>query len=327
MADILGFRSMLLNAGPNIVTSPFASVARVRITVDTLASNTVTLAQPGMWTPHEFVPRDGFAQTILLVIRDQSESPGCQGNWWPVIGHTNATFTVDTRGEDLTDILSPGDQVELRPLTSVRDLFGSGADLKIIPDTDLVPSPAQEDIIRTMKGDRLDRTIFYHQGAAGVSGWYVNGVRIGDGSGSTITFGPAEPFVFYRRQGSSGLNLVVGGAVQTTRLSVYLQAGANPVGNPFPVPMPLATSNLLGTDWVDDQDFDAIPGVDDFVREIVGTAFRTPIYHHGGSLGAPGWYVNGRIDASYALAPASGHMLMLGGSQPRVWRMAVPFIP
>jgi uncharacterized protein (TIGR02597 family) len=44
-----------------------------------------------------------------------------------------------------------------------------------------------------------------------------------------------------------------------------------------------------------DSDFTILSAQDDYLRSVAGTSFRNEIFYHDGSLGAEGWYFNGRF--------------------------------
>lgn len=97
-SEVTGFRRLFLNAGPNVATALFAWNPHIRTAVEGVTPNIVALAQPGAWSKNQVAPRDGFAQSILLVSRDSSESPGCEGDGWLLLAHTRGTVPFNTLG-------------------------------------------------------------------------------------------------------------------------------------------------------------------------------------------------------------------------------------
>lgn len=329
-SEVVGSRPLVLNAGPNVISAPFARAPHYRGSVEVITSNTVVVGYPGAWSTNQFAPRDGFNQSILLVTRDQSENPGCEGDWWPVLAHTNGTFTLNTRGEDLGAVLAVGDQVELRPLTSVQDLFGSGSELRLLPDSNGLPRDAEEDslafLVRSGDGRNLQAggRIFWHDGSLRSAGWYRGTTRVGDGTGATITFEPGAAFAFYRKRGASPLELVMSGRVHEERLSRYLLPGINLFGTPYPVNLALPEAGLRREAWNSDTNLVAETAVEDVLRPLVGFAPGASYFYHDGTRVGQGWYSRSGSGANVQLRPGAGYLLYLAGSEPRTWRMASP---
>lgn len=328
--EVVGSRRLMLNSGANVITPTFARAPHYRGGVQVVTSNTVVVAQSGAWFAKQFSPRDGFTQSILLVSRDQSEDPGCQGDWWPIIAHTNGVVTVSTRGADLSSVLSPGDQIELRPLTTFRDLFG-GPEALALQGSTLASAPSAGadwvsflrpglDPLRAEFGEK-----FYFVDAIGEGrGWHRNGVKVGDGSGSTITLDPGVPILVHRAEGSPPLALLMSGAVHTGRLSYYLRPGLNLIGTPYPIELPVKDSGLRGDIWTDDGNLVPEPGIDDSLRFVSGRFMGLSLFFHDGSLAPPGWYgrSGGMNDA--VLQAGQGFVVFLSGNQDRILRVSSP---
>jgi hypothetical protein len=216
----------------------------------------------------------------------------------------------------------------VRRLTTLKSIFGSGADVKLIPDTDFDVLTTQEDVIRFVQGAAFSGEVFYHQGDPAETGYYFNGQRLGNGDGSSITLFPNEPMVVFRKAGSPPLSLLVGGLVLETRFTHYLTPGANAVGMVYPVPGSILGSNLKESGWVSDTNFDVLASEEDIAREIVGTSFGTEIFHHAGPVDADfGWYVNGNLEDLYPLKPTAAYMFFMSGNATLRWRQNLAFEP
>jgi hypothetical protein len=324
-APVVGVHRLSLESGPNFVSVPLHGAATLSAVVESASATGVTLAVDPGWAANELAPRDGFAQYILLVRSDASESPGVQGDWWRVVGNGTDSLTVDTRGEDLTTLLAAGDEVEVRRLTSVKDLFGSAGDLKLIADTNFDVLSTEEDVIRFVQGVSFSGEVFYHSGAPGETGYYFNGSLLGTGDGSTITLLPNEPFLFLRKAGSAALDLLLAGAVLDTRFSHYLVPGANAVGVVYPVPASIGSSNLKESGFVSDVNFDVLVSEEDIIRAVIGTSFGDEIFHYAGVDDVNGWYVNGTLADDYIFGPTRGYIFFVTGAETLRWRQGVAF--
>jgi hypothetical protein len=327
--EVVGSRPLVLNAGPNVITAPFARAPHYRGGVQTVTSNTVALAQPGAWSNNQFAPRHGFTQSILLVTRDQSENPGCEGDWWPVLAHTNGIFTVNPRGADLSSVLSPGDQIELRPLTTFRDLFGGPEAFALHTSTAPSSPSVGADWIAFLRSGvnplavELGDKFYFVDSVGEGNGWHRNGVRLGDGSGATITLDPGTPILVHRA-GEQPLALLTSGAVHTGRLTYYLQPGVNFIGAPYPIGLPLEVSGLRGDIWMDDLNLVPEPGVDDHLRLLNGRHMGLSLVFHGGGLVPSGWYGRSGPVGNLRLEPGKGFVVFLSGVDQRVVRVSSP---
>jgi hypothetical protein len=263
-----------------------------------------------------------FTQYVVVLTKDASVSPGKAGDWFGVVSNTDGTLTLlPAATETPAGSLAAGDEIEIRKLNSLKDFFGSGASVVLNKDNDLDPSLSTEDIIRFMDGTSFGAEVFYHDGSAGAGseGYYVNGDQ--DVDGSKITVGPDECLMVFRQTGST--NAVTLGNVQSTPLSHYLVAGANPVGTGFPVNAGIGASGLFAPGWVADNDLDPSASTENIVRRVEGTSFTDEIFYHDGSLDAAGWYINGSLDNAFGLPSAGGLMMFI--QAPLTWRQTVPF--
>ena len=266
-------------------------------------------------------------QYILLVKEDASVSPGVEGDWWHVTGNGANTVSVNAGSDDLASHLSAGDVLEVRQLTSIKDLFGYGTGCLLTKDSNFDIISSQEDIIRMVEASSFTDEVFYHDGTLDAQGYYLNGSLIGTGDGSTITINPDQPIMVFRKITAGPLNFVVKGRVQATGLTHYLSPGANALGVVFPVEASIDGSGLLESGWISDQNFDVLVMEEDVIRSVVGTSFGDEVFHYAGLDDVNGWYVNGSFAGDYQFQATQGYMFFHKGPNPMVWRQSVPYTP
>lgn len=331
----VGFYKIPINAGssatPNFISAPLHRIHDYRGIVSSATSNTVTVSG-SPWSVNQFaqVALAGTtltnAQYIVVVRKDASETPGVEGDWWPIISNTANTLTLDVGVDNLSTLLANPDQVEIRHLTTMRDLFGYGSTVILNADSNFIPNQNQEDIIRYVQGTSLSHQVFYHKDATPANeGYYIGGV--GPFDGTTLTIEPDQPIMVYRKAGSTATNVVSLGQVHVTRLTHYLGEGPNAVSSPFPAGAAVGTSNLKESGWISDVNF--IPNVnqEDIGRKVVGASLSDQIYHHqDANPSLTGWYVGGVLSNDYTFAAGSGYIFYIktGGGALR-WRQSVPY--
>jgi uncharacterized protein (TIGR02597 family) len=325
--EVIGLHKLVLNSGANFISVPLHQKSAFRGPVQSSTANSVTFGGTPGWAIDQFGPSEGIKQYILIVRKDNSAGNSVEGDWWHITANTANQITVDAHGDNLTIHLSAGDELEVRRLTSVKDVFGFGASCRLNKDSDFDVLVAQEDVIRTVVGTSFSDEIFYHDGSMDTEGYYLNGNLIGSGDGSTITLNPTQPIMLFRKTGSATVTNVLKGTVQTTRLTQYLAPGANAFAIPFPLDAPILTSSLQESGWTSDLNFDILTSQEDIIRSVVGTSFTDEIFHYGGSDDVNGWYLNGSLNEGFSFGPTKGYVAFVKGPGPVVWRQAVPFDP
>lgn len=327
--ELNGASRLTLNPGANFISVPFHKKAVHVGTVTAVTSNTVTFAGLPNWTANQFGPATvGSAsvfQYILIVRTDAAATPGVQGDWWVVTSNGSGTVTVDNDGQNLAALVAVGSELEIRPMTSIQDIFGSGASVSVIPDDNFDFLTTEEDVIRVVSGTSFAGEFVYHNDTnPGDTGWYFNGDYAGDGS--TLKINPNRPLMFFRKAGAAPLTIGIKGAVQTRRLTTYLSPGANAVGTVFPVDAPIATSNLRESGWVGDTNFDILTTEEDVGRVVNGTSFGQDFFFYSGPDDVNGWYVGGELSSAFGFEPQKGYMLFRkSGAGDLAWRQSVPF--
>ncbi|MEK7685649.1 MAG: TIGR02597 family protein, partial [Verrucomicrobiota bacterium] len=244
VTDPAGFYGVGLNAGPNAISVPLHNFATARGLVDSVSGSTVTVTGSPGWAANAFAAKDGFSQYILLVRKDASASPGIEGDWWTIASNTGNTLTLNAGTDVLSNLLGSGDQIEVRRLTSMKDLFGTGTTLVLNRDSNgnaAAGDSSQADVIRFISGTSFGQPIFYHDGTLLPAGYYAQGGNVGPLDGSTITVLPGQGFMVFRKTGSSATTVLVNGQVQVSRLTQYLKVGPNVIGSPFAGAAPIGT--------------------------------------------------------------------------------------
>ncbi|MEK7675920.1 MAG: TIGR02597 family protein [Verrucomicrobiota bacterium] len=334
VTDPAGYYGVTLNAGANAISVPLHNFGAGRL-VSSVSGSTVTVSGSPGWTANALAPQNGFSQYIVLVRKDASASPGIEGDWWTVASNTGNTLTLNAGTDVLSSLLDSGDQIKVRRLTSMKDLFGTGTTLILNKDSNgnaASGSFANADVIRFISGTSFGQPIFYHDGTILAAGYYAQGGNAGPLDGSTITALPGQGFMVFRKTGSSPTTVLVNGQVQVSRLTEYLKVGPNVIGSPFAGAAPIGTSNLKESGWVSDRDGSAAAG--DFskaslLRLITGTSFGPSVFHHDGSILQPaGWYdANGVLNNSFPLQPGKAYIFFITEPNPVRWRQAVPYVP
>ncbi len=330
VSDPAGYYGVTLNAGPNAISVPLHNLGGRRL-VSSVSGSTVTVSGSPGWTANAFAPKDGFSQYIVLLRKDASASPGIEGDWWTVASNTGDTLTLSAGTDVLSSLLGSGDQIEIRRLSSMKDLFGTGTTLILNKDSDgsaALGSFAGADVIRFISGTSFAQPIFYHDGTQAPAGYYTQAGNVGPLDGSTITVLPGQGFMVFRKTGSSATTVLVNGQVQVSRLTEYLNVGPNVIGSPFAAAAPIGTSNLKESGWVSDSDGSAALGNSSkasLLRLVTGTAFGSSVFHHDGSQAPAGWYdANGVLSNNFPLQPGRAYVFYITPGNAVRWRQAVP---
>jgi uncharacterized protein (TIGR02597 family) len=328
-AELNGVSRLTLNPGANFISAPLQRKPAFVGKVSAVTASSITFAGFPNWSANQFGPvtvgATSIPQFAVIVRSDAAATPGIQGDWWLATSNTAGTVTVQASGTDLTTLVAVGSELEIRPLTSIKDLFGADNSAGIIADTDFDFLTTQEDVIRVVSGTSFTDEFVYHTDSdPAATGWYFNGEFAGNGSSLRIT--PNRPLMYFRKTGSAPLTLGVAGAVQTRRLTTYLQAGANAVGTVFPVNAPITTCNLFESGWNADLNFDVLTAEEDIGRVVNGTSFGQDIFYYSGPDEATGWYVGGNLTTTFSFEAQRGYMLFRKTGAPVLaWRQAVPF--
>ncbi|MBI3878982.1 MAG: TIGR02597 family protein [Verrucomicrobia bacterium] len=329
LSDPVGFFKVPLAVGPNFLAAPLFRVQAYRGLVGGVAGSTVTFSGTPGFTNNQFGPdgTTGNNQFMAIVRNDAVPAGGTNitGDWWIITANTSNTVTLDP-SQGPVSLIGVGDQIEIRHLTTIADLFGLGAATILNQDATGDQNKLTADVIRKVNGSALSTAISYLTAPAGGPGYY-DGNTITDGSALTIE--PDEPLLVYRLSGAT--NVVVLGQVQTTPLTHYLGSGPNAVSSVFPANSPLGTSGLTNAGWLQDATGDQNTLTTDLIRPVVGSSLSAPISLLGPGVstsGLPTWYDGTTEDNNLPLVPAAGYLFYVKtGTGGRVWRQTVPFTP
>lgn len=339
-SDIVGFYEKPIYAGTNFMSVPLLQGWSYRGTSVAITSNSINFSPLTNFTAGEFGTTNVYTQYSLMVKKDADQdtvsSNSVAGHWWPILSNSASTVYLNTRGVDITSLLSTNDMVEIRRMTSLRSLFGYGTNIFLNIDSDLDPVLAQEDILRFMgnQGTGYSAEIFYADDTWAEygygTGYYVQGEGPFDGLAHTVILD--EPLQFFRKTGSAATNLVFTGYALTTPLVHYVKNGGFTLGIPYPSVAVLSDSNLKESGWIMDSNLVRLVSEEDSFSTVNGETFITTNFLHDGSLLAPPysnvptWIVNGVISNSWSFEPGRGYAFYLKtGSTSRNWRQSVPF--
>jgi uncharacterized protein (TIGR02597 family) len=321
VSDPVGFYKVTINEGANFISAPLHKVHAYRGVVASVSGNTITFNGNPNFTANQFAPVTSPAprNQFIAIVRNSSGSN--TGDWWTIQSNTGNSITVDPGADTMSSATPAGTQIEIRKLTSFKDLFGSGADYVLIKSADNLPSPATEDVIRFVNGTSFGAQVIY----SSLSDSY----RIGSqnwGDGSTLTIEPDEPILVFRKAGAGPTNIVSLGQVQVKPLTHYFQEGANTFSSVFPVNANWVSSGLAAAGMVGSTDLLPNANTEDIIRKVNGTSFDTPIilYTVDGTFRRSGANAD---PANNAKAAAGYIFFRKSGAGPLVWRQTVPFTP
>ncbi|NQU12405.1 hypothetical protein HQ590_16540 [bacterium] len=327
-SPVIGLYPVTLEAGANFISAPLHGLTVWRGTVTACVSNQIAVADAPGWTVDAFgaqtVAGTMFPQHLVLLTRAPNRTPDPAGDWWTICSNTSDTLVVAAAPDLPAGTIQPGDEIELRRLISLADLFGTGDTAVLEPDRNGFPTPLEEDVIRFVEQTWFTREIFYHDGSltGGTPGYIIDGQ--GPNDGSTITLRPGQPLMVFRKAGATNISVLVAGQVQGGAFTQRLQQGANPVAVPFAAASALAASGLLEAGW--GSDHNGAGDDDDQIRQVEKSWFCDAVYHHDGTLtgGVPGWIANGQPAPGYALVPGRGYIFYVRGGQSLRWRHRNP---
>jgi len=321
--EIVGVEKLTLSEGANSLAVPLQGAAVFKGRVASVSGSEVLLSNTATLVASAYAPATSGSvalyQYVLMLRDDASASPGNEGDWYPITGNTTGSVTVDAGGDVLSTLFAVGDEIEIRKLRTLGDIFGAGASCILQKDADL-DETSGNDLIRFLLGTSFSTTVFYHDGSQIDEGYYVDGEFFGDGA--TVTVLPDEPVIVFRESGAGISVRASTGRVQGFRLTHYLNAGATTVASAFPVSSPIGTSGLKEAGFIQDNDLDETVG-NDLLRQLVGTSFLESVFYHDGTIDAAGWYVDGTINNTWPLPPGEGLVLFTAGSLK--WRQEVPY--
>lgn len=257
MLGPLGYLRQKVIPGWNYIGMPFHPPPSFRGPVKAVSPDAVTVHG---WPlpPNHFNLVNGAYQYILV-----NTSPLADGQWWPIHYNSAHTIYVVTRGKNLQSLLQAGDQIEVRRMASLQDVFGPFQDGHYLlrPNDDPFQTVDGVDLIRFVYQGLVSPHFFYHSGNWGPAGYYrYFSAQVTDGmygplDRSWLTFFPGQAFELYTEQ--TDLFLHFFGMVQTSPFMHYLSQGYNLVSSIYPVGLTLAESGLAESGWELDDQFGA----------------------------------------------------------------------
>lgn len=324
VSDPVGFYKVTVNEGANFVSAPLHKVHVYRGVVQSVSGSTITFNGNPNFAVDQFNPVSApFARNQYIVIVRNSAGSNT-GDWWTIQDTTANTITVDPGADTMTTATPAGTQLEIRKLTSFKDLFGSGADCILNKSANNIANTADEDVIRFVQGTSFGATVIYNS----TTDQYRTGSPIaGDwGDGSTLTIEPDEPVLFFRRAGTGATNIVALGQVQTKPLTHYFQEGANTFSTVYPLNSDWVTSGLIASGMAASANLVANANDEDVIRLVNGTSFDTGIILY--SVDSTFRRSGANADPAFNAKTGAGYVYFRkAGSGPLVWRQSVPFTP
>src|ERR1051325_2232174 len=331
VSDPVGFYKVTLTAGAGkFIQAPLHKIQSYRGIVSGTSGNIVNLNGNPSFTANAFnkatIPGGSaqFYQYILIVRNDASATPGIEGDWWFIESNTTTNITLNP-SHGAVSTIGAGDQIEVRKLTSIADLFGYPTSI-LNPDSTGDQAKETADVIRFVNGTSFGAAVSFYTG--GPTGYLYSGDSSGSG-GSAITIGPDQTIIVFRKAGGGNTNITSLGQVHIKRLTHYLVAGGNSIGNPFPVNAPLGPSGLEQSGWQTDTTGNQSKDETDVIRVVNGTSFGAAI-----SLQATNvtgfttntWYDGSTLSGDIPLTPGAGY-IMFRKTGSLTWRQNVPFTP
>jgi len=332
--DPVGFYKVGIAVGVSMIAnSPMQRLPEYRGVVTGVTSNMISVSG-SPWGVGQLAQTNLYGKTFrqyMVIVRRDSDTNSpfvgdCEGDWWTIVSNDVNALTLYTGAEDLTGTLGTNDQIEIRHLTTVADLFGTGASCMLNKDTNKFPFASQEDLIRPLDGASFTAPIYYHDGSKTNEGYYIGNVGVGPFTGNEITFDPDAGFAFFRKTDTPATNVVSLGAVQTRRMTHYFDPGPNLFGLPFPCSAPITNSHLLNSGWLVDTNGFPFTTQEDLIRRVEGVSYTAPIYYSTKN-GTNSWLC-GNINTptnGFAFLPTVGYMFLIKGPDALRWRQEVPF--
>jgi uncharacterized protein (TIGR02597 family) len=324
VSDPVGFYKVTINEGANFISAPLHKVHAYRGVVASVSGNTITFNGNPNFAVDQFNPVAVPAARNQYIVIVRNSAGSNTGDWWTIQDTTANTITVDPGADTMTTATPAGTQLEIRKLTSFKDLFGSGADCILNKSANNIANTADEDVVRFVQGTSFGATVIYNS----TTDQYRTGSPIaGDwGDGSTLTIEPDEPVLFFRRAGTGSTNIVALGQVQTKPLTHYFQEGANTFSTVYPLNSDWVTSGLIASGMVPSANLVANVNDEDVIRLVNGTSFDTGIILY--SVDSTFRRSGANADPTFNAKAGAGYVYFRkAGSGPLVWRQSVPFTP
>lgn len=313
--DPVGYFPVGIQSGFNLSSTPLQTFPTHIAGSVAITRDTVVFGAP-FWQPGQFDPKEGFSQYVVAVRTPATNSPARGGDWWPVVLTGTDRLKLETRGVDLRLELQVGDEVEVRRLTTLAEIFAT-------------PSGSATFV----HGDRL--TVYSHLGTAtelayivpttGPGGFYTlnpdQSLRAPVGLTSPALI-PGVGFQFNRIGGT--LIQPVLGRVHSFGLTHYVASGVELVSTPFPIATTLERSGLIQAGIVNEIVGSTQPR--DELWFIESASPLLTVTHRSVANQASSWYANGVWTPNIGLSPGKAAWFI---PAPRAttyrWRQPLPW--
>ncbi|NJM55668.1 MAG: TIGR02597 family protein [Verrucomicrobiae bacterium] len=131
VSDPVGFYKIAIPTGPNMISAPLPNISAFKGTVASVSGNNINFSGTPGFTSSAFgpvtvggMPRGQF---LLIVCKDADEIDGSPanvaGDWWVISNNSTTNVTVEPSGDVVGNFVEEGDTVEIRKLTSLKDIF------------------------------------------------------------------------------------------------------------------------------------------------------------------------------------------------------------
>lgn len=233
---------------------------------------------------------------------------------------TNATTKTLTTDDDLSSLLSGGEQFKIRKHRTIGDVFGKNNTVNLKGGT----SASASDEVRVFNPVTQSFLVYYYNTTNG--GWRTSTNAIPDASNTKLY---VDQGVAINRKTAGDLTLVVTGAVKTGQTVVPIGTNSNLCANMYPTgSMTLGNSGLYTSSPTNGLAGSSKLSSADEVQIWNGSAFRRFYYKNSGS-GGIGWResTSAKADASATAIPpgSSVYIIRKKGRAPFNWKMKQPF--
>ncbi len=236
---IVGFRRVQLAGSDTPLSVPFLKAIVAQGSIDGV--NTCSIADTGAaLRPGQFrFDAAGAAETYALTISSGTQA----GRWFLITDNDAQTITVED-AEGNCALLQPGDKYIVHPLQRIADVFG--------PPND--PSLGRDDqiFLWDVASQSYDAPITLGHSSADNRDAWVQGVDVAD----AVPLLPGEGMLV-KRGGGGRRELLLLGAVSPVPTLQPISPGNNLVGQPWPVPLRVAGSDLLSSGFAGAPTFNA----------------------------------------------------------------------
>ena len=229
------------------------------------AANTITDTSQA-WTVDE------YAGAYVIITSGVNEG----------VSATISSNTADTltTTEDLSSLLAGDESYEIRPYTTIADVFGATNSAGL----DGGSSAGNADTILIQSGAGFDTYYYKDSGLLGGTGWRSSASPIVDQSGAIISYGTG--IIVVRKQ-TDDIDLVISGSVFGGDAITPIEADYNWKAPSIPVGLTL--NSLFGTTNEAGLDGGSSAGNADNIIVPTAAGLTTYYYKNAGLLGGTGW--------------------------------------